>query len=238
MQQAETTADLSRDSAKVAEMFNRISRRYDLANSVLSFGIHHLWRRSLVRMVPKSQSLQVLDLCTGTGDLLPILKARFGTVTGADFSIGMLKAGEQRRIGNTKFDVVQATALKLPFRPESFDIVSVAFGVRNFEDLRSGLREIARVLKPGGNLLVLEFGQPKGIFGKLFKLYSTYIIPIIGGFLTGDRQAYEYLPKTSATFPCAKDFEIILKECGFVPQLSKPLTGGIAYAYCAQKKMG
>ncbi len=242
MERVQSSHQISKASTDVAEMFNRISHRYDLANSILSLGIHHFWRRALVNLLPPAKLMEVLDLCTGTGDLLPILAKRFASdsesVIGADFSQGMLKAGLSRRMktpASGNFPTIQATALNLPFNDNTFDLVSVAFGVRNFENLKAGLSEIQRVLKPGGTLLVLEFGQPKGIFGQTFKIYSKYLIPFIGGLLTGNRAAYEYLPKTSATFPCGVEFEKIMGECGLVAQKTRALTFGTAYAYSARK---
>ena len=222
------------EALTVQKMFSDIAPRYDLANSVLSFGIHHLWRRILVRMLPASQDKLVLDLCTGTGDLLPILKKRFGNVVGADFCLPMLQFARSKNEKST--EIMQADALCLPFKDQSFDIVTVAFGVRNFEDLEKGLREIQRVLKSDGKILVLEFGQPNSLFfGSLYSFYSKYLMPLIGGAISGNRKAYEYLPETASHFPCAEKFESILKSCGFTAARHKTLTGGIAYAYCAEK---
>lgn len=224
----------------VRAMFGKIAPRYDLTNSVLSFGIHGYWRRKLVELLaPRPNSSQcspalVLDLCTGTGDLLPLLRHRFGEVIGADFCLPMLQAGAKKKARG--FTLVQADALALPFRDQSFDIVTVAFGVRNFEDTHRGLREIARVLKPGGHLLVLEFGQPRGLFGALFRFYSRTVMPLIGGMLTGDREAYTYLPRTAGAFPCGEQFCGIVAECGFRAERADPLTGGIAYVYRAVKR--
>jgi demethylmenaquinone methyltransferase/2-methoxy-6-polyprenyl-1,4-benzoquinol methylase len=128
--------------------------------------------------------------------------------------------------------LMQADALQLPYADASFDIVTVAFGVRNFERLSDGLQEIRRVLKPGGTLLVLEFGQPRGaLFGALFRFYSRWCMPVIGGIVTGNRAAYEYLPATSSQFPCREAFVEILSRAGFSAPSWKGLTFGIAYIY-------
>ena len=226
----------SKRSSEVAEMFGRISRRYDLANTVLSLGVHHLWRRRLVRSIQQSATSAVLDLCTGTGDLLAPLRKRSGYVVGADFSFGMLKVGRERSKIGSSYELVQGTALSLPFADESFDAVTVAFGVRNFENLEVGLKEIRRILKLGGKILILEFGQPRGrLFGPFYRWYSAHVIPLLGGLITGQREPYLYLLKTSAEFPCGKDFNSILERCGFLPEISVPLTFGIAFRYVARK---
>ncbi len=219
----------------VQKMFASIAPRYDLANSVLSFGIHHIWRYTLTHMLPASKDKLVLDLCTGTGDLLPLLRKRFGTVIGADFCLPMLENAE-KKFPNNEYRLIQADALNMPFPDASFDIVSVAFGVRNFEQLEKGLLEISRILKPDGKLLVLEFGQPQNkIFAALYNFYSKHLMPLIGGLISGNKEAYQYLPQTAASFPCAGAFESILKTCGFSGAKTRPLTFGIAYAYLADK---
>ncbi|MCO6430447.1 MAG: bifunctional demethylmenaquinone methyltransferase/2-methoxy-6-polyprenyl-1,4-benzoquinol methylase UbiE [Deltaproteobacteria bacterium] len=224
---------MSADS--VREMFSSIAGRYDLANSVLSMGIHHSWRRKLISVVPADPSLSALDLCTGTGDLLPLLMERFGKVTGADFCLPMLEIARQKPSCKGA-SIVQADALNLPFADGSFDIVTVAFGVRNFADLDRGLAEIWRVLKPGGSMLILEFGQPKNrLFGWLYNCYCRYLMPLIGGALTGNRAAYQYLPETAKNFPCRQEFIAILERHGFQQCSFQSLTGGIAYCYQARK---
>lgn len=223
---------------EVQAMFGSIAHRYDLTNSVLSMGIHHLWRRKLVRMIPKSPQGLALDLCSGTGDLIPLLESRFGRVVGGDFCFPMLSNGRNKFARQIKPmpRFVQSDALRLPFPDKTFDVVSVAFGVRNLENLPAGLREILRVLKPGGRLLVLEFGQPRGLFfAPIFRLYSRFLMPLIGGVLTGNRHAYTYLPETSKQFPCGEAFVAKLDEAGFINRTFAALTGGIAFAYaCAR----
>lgn len=223
------------ESKTVQNMFASIAEKYDLTNSVLSLGIHHAWRRALLSFLPRSQDKKVLDVCTGTGDLMPLLKTRFGSVTGVDFCLPMLKKACEKEI-NRQGPLIQGDALKLPFADASFDIASVAFGVRNFEDVERGLRELKRVIRPGGALLILDFGQPwlPG-FRTVFNLYSKYIMPSIGGFLTGNKEAYVYLPKTSKEFPCGDKFLNILHDIGYANASFKSLSCGIAYAYVAYK---
>ena len=177
-------------------------------------------------MLPRGE--RALDLCTGSGDLLPMLSSKYPYVVGGDFSHSMLLHGRSK--GN--FTLAQSDALFLPFKNDSFDVVTVAFGVRNFEDLGKGLREINRVLRRGGTILVLEFGQPyvPG-FSLLFRIYSKWIMPTLGGLISGNKKAYEYLPKTSAAFPCGDSFEKILRAEGYGVEEAKALTGGIAYLY-------
>lgn len=225
----------SKASHVVRSMFGSIAHRYDLTNSVLSCGMHFLWRRELVRQTPRSQ--RILDLCTGTADLLIPLSQRSELVVGADFCRPMLEAGRMKikKSATLEGGLVQGDALSLPFAPATFDVVTVAFGIRNFEDLNAGLTEIKRILKDQGTLLVLEFGQPSGfLLSLLFRIYSAYLIPIIGGLLTGNRKAYSYLPETSAQFPCGNELVERLVQCGFSCSSVRPLSGGIAYLYRAR----
>jgi len=218
-------------SAEVQSMFGSIARRYDITNSVLSMGVHRLWKKMVSARVPRDG--KVLDLCTGTGDLLPLLAERCKEVVGGDFCEPMLDIARERY---PKIKLVQCDALNLPFENDSFDAVTVAFGVRNLESLDKGLREMNRVLKPGGTLVVLEFGQPTfPVWRQIYQLYSRFIMPTIGGLLTGNRAAYEYLPQTAAKFPCAGDFAHRMEEAGFSRTRYLSLTGGIAYIYDGKK---
>lgn len=224
--------------SEVRQMFGSIAHRYDLANSVLSFGTHHCWRRSLVRLAPERQNGVALDLCTGTGDLVPLLERRFGSCIGVDFCFPMMFEGKKKfsLSGFLPPRFVQGDALQLPFADRTIDVLSVAFGVRNLENLEAGLAEMRRVLKPGGHLLILEFGQPRNpIFGALFGFYSRYIMPLIGGLLTGNRAAYTYLPRTSRSFPCGEAFKEILNAAGYEHVRFQPLSLGIAYQYHATR---
>ena len=217
----------------VQRMFGDIAVRYDLTNTVLSCGIHHLWKRLVALRVPSGHG-PVLDLCTGTGDLLPLLERRCSQVIGGDFCFPMLERGRAR--GLFAAPLVQCDALRLPFAAETFGAITVAFGVRNLEDLGRGLAEMRRVLKPGGRLVVLEFGQPSWApFRAVYDWYSRRLMPLIGGFLTGNRAAYSYLPETAKHFPCGSAFEARLRESGLVPIETTPLTGGIAYMYVAER---
>ncbi|MGA1190656.1 MAG: ubiquinone/menaquinone biosynthesis methyltransferase [Bdellovibrionota bacterium] len=219
---------------EVQEMFGSIAERYDIANSCLSLGIHKWWRRQLSRAWRRlSVSGPILDLCSGTGDILFELEKTFPHCIGADFCLPMLEQGKKRKESST---FLQADALKLPFLDETFALITVSFGVRNLEKLELGLQEMFRVLKPGGHLLVMEFGQPRNrAWRALFSLYSFQIMPFLGGLLTGNRAAYEYLPRTSQKFPCGKAFIDQLKVAGFSSCTAQSLSGGVAYIYYGQK---
>ncbi len=209
-------------------MFSSIAKRYEMANSVLSLGIDKLWRKKLISILPDKTDSNVLDLCTGTGDLLKPLGKKFKNVIGVDFCFPMIKEG--KRYTN---NLAQGDALSLPFKNETFDLVTVAFGVRNFENLTKGLSEINRVLKPDGKLFILEFGSPKGFFGYVYRLYSKVFLPFIGGLVTGNQEAYKYLEKTSSEFPYNEVFLEYLEKAKF--NFTKPvkLTFGVAYIYRA-----
>lgn len=223
-------------STQVRQMFSQIAPRYDLANEVLSFGVHRLWRRAAVRLAGAAPGLSVLDCATGTGELALAFKRAVGSsgrVVGTDFCAEMLAAAaaKGKRVGQeVQLELADATAL--PFADGIFDIASIAFGIRNVDDPIACLREMARVTRPGGRIAILEFGQPRGSFGALFRLYSRTAMPFIGGLLTGDRAAYEYLPRTAAAFPAGERFLALMDEADvFCDRAATPLTFGTAYVY-------
>lgn len=223
-------------STHVREMFSHIAPRYDLANEVLSLGVHRLWRRAAIRLSGAVPGSAVLDCATGTGDLAIAFKRAVGSqghVIGTDFCPEMLATApaKSRRSGlEVQFEVADATAL--PYVARSFDIASIAFGIRNVDDPLTCLREMGRVTKAGGRVVVLEFGQPRGLFGSMFRVYSRTVMPWIGGLLTGDRAAYRYLPRTAAAFPSGERFLSVMSEAGvFEHCTATPLTFGTAYVY-------
>ena len=220
---------------QVRAMFSSIASRYDLANSVLSFGLHHWWKRRLLAHLSEAQEGVVLDLCTGTADLIPLISRRTSSqVVGVDFCLPMLRQGKGKLPAGTC--LVHGDGLSLPIQSDSVTAVTVAFGVRNFEDLSAGLQEIRRVLVSGGRLLILEFGQPQVAWWRsLYQFYSAHLLPRIGAMITGNAFAYEYLPETSAAFPCQERFVQILAQEGFQEISYRSFLGGICYSYFAEK---
>ncbi|KFA88636.1 bifunctional demethylmenaquinone methyltransferase/2-methoxy-6-polyprenyl-1,4-benzoquinol methylase UbiE [Archangium violaceum] len=223
-------------SAEVQRMFSSIATRYDVTNEVLSLGIHRLWRRAAVRLSGAREGSAVLDCATGTGDLALAFKRKVGAsgrVVGTDFCKEMLDhapAKAAREGLPVEFQV--ADAMALPFADASFDVASIAFGIRNVDDPVKCLKEMARVVRPGGRVVVLEFGQPTGLFGGLFRLYSKVIMPTIGGLLTGNRAAYEYLPRTSAAFPAGEKFLSLMEQSdSYKERVAHPMTFGTSYVY-------
>jgi demethylmenaquinone methyltransferase/2-methoxy-6-polyprenyl-1,4-benzoquinol methylase len=227
-------------SATVRTMFASIARRYDRANQVLSFGLHHRWRRVAVARSGARIGDRVLDCATGTGDLAMEFRRAVGArgeVVGTDFCEEMLSfapAKAERAGLPVRFEV--ADVLALPYADRSFDVASIAFGIRNVDDPERGMRELARVVRPGGRVVVLEFGQPGGaLFGPLYRLYSRRILPRLGGWLTGDRAAYEYLDRTSSSFPAGEAFASLMRETGAFSAVSvHSLTGGVAFVYVGE----
>jgi demethylmenaquinone methyltransferase/2-methoxy-6-polyprenyl-1,4-benzoquinol methylase len=223
-------------SAEVREMFASIARRYDTANEVLSLGVHRGWRRAAVRISEAAPGQRVLDCATGTGDLALEFKRAVGPsgeVIGTDFCAEMLEPAPAKAAkAGLEVQFAVADVLALPYPEASFDVASIAFGIRNVDDPVRGLREMARVVKPGGSVIVLEFGQPRGPFGALFRAYSRGVMPVVGGLLTGNRAAYEYLPRTAAAFPAGDRFLALMQEAGtFSRTEAHPLTFGTAYVY-------
>lgn len=225
---------------QVTEMFDKVSSNYDVLNRVLTFGIDISWRKHVVALVKEGKAKKVLDIATGTGDLaIMMAKANIDDVTGLDISPGMLNIGIQKVKDeglNGKVNMVIGDSEKLPFDEGTFDAITVAFGVRNFENLELGLQEILRVLKPKGSLTVLETSQPTGFPVKQgFQFYSKYVIPTIGKLFSKDKNAYDYLPESAAAFPYGEAFNNILLKTGFNSSKVYPQTLGVATIYHAIK---
>ncbi len=226
---------------QIREMFDDISPRYDFLNHLLSANIDKRWRNKVVKILNRFDSASILDVATGTGDLaiLEAQKTRAKKITGLDLSPKMLEVGREKvkKAGlESRIEMLVGDAENMPFDANSFDAATVAFGVRNFQDLRKGLSEIKRVLKPGGILVVLEFSQPEKFpFKQFYGFYSKTLLPVLGKIFSGNRDAYTYLPRSVEVFPYGKDFENILKETGLNPLQTEEQMWGIATIYVAQK---
>lgn len=222
---------------KIRNMFSKVAANYDRANSVLSVGIHHLWRRKLVKLTDVKIGAKVLDCATGTGDLAIAFKKAVGPsgyVMGTDFCAEMmLTAPKKSGAKNLNIDFEQADVTKLQYPDRSFDVCSISFGIRNVHDPVLALKEMARVVKPGGVVMVLEFGQVDlPIVGPLYNWYSQKVLPVIGGMVTGQADAYKYLQTSSAAFPCKKDFLSLMDQSGSFSSFEyHSLSLGIAYIY-------
>lgn len=224
---------------QVAEMFNNIAFRYDFLNSLLSLGIHKGWRKKAVNILKDKKAKLILDVASGTGDFaIEALKSGADKVTGVDISEGMLNVGIEKikKLGlSDKIEMKVADAENLPFANDHFDAITVGFGVRNFENLEKGLKDMLRVLKPGGTLVIIEFSKPSGLFSYIYKVYFKYITPAIGKVFSKDNRAYSYLPESVEAFPFGKDLTAILTACGYKNASYKALTFGVAMIYMAEK---
>lgn len=223
-------------SEKVRSMFADIAGDYDRVNTVLSFGVHHAWRSKTIAESKAKAGDRVLDCATGTGDLAIEFKkavGKEGYVLGTDFCAPMIEPAPAKAAKKgLEIDFEVADAMDLPYEDDSFDIASISFGIRNVDDPVIALQEMARVVKPGGRVVVLEFGQPKGLLKFPYEMYSQHIMPAVGGLLSGNREAYTYLPRTSATFPAGKNFLKLMEQSeSFSEYHDVKLTGGIAYVY-------
>lgn len=228
-------------SEQVHQMFSQIAPKYDATNDVLSMGVHRLWRRVAVRLSGAKAGDAVLDCATGTGDLALAFKRAVGpsgSVLGTDFNADMLSFAPKKAQDaglEVKFEV--ADAMKLPYEDARFNVASISFGIRNVDDPKVCVGELARVVKPGGRVVVLEFGQPGGLFGAFFRFYAKHVMPLLGQLLTGSRAAYEYLPRTMAAFPAGERFVAMMNDSGrYAKAEAHPLLWGLAYVYVGTVK--
>ena len=226
---------------QVAGMFDQIAFRYDFLNRFLSGGIDIYWRKRAIKELAALQPKKILDVATGTGDVA-IMTWKFlkpETIIGIDISEGMLQLGRQKVANlllNKQIELVQGDSEAINFPDNTFDAITVAFGVRNFEDLRKGLGEMKRVLKPGGKLVVLEFSKPKQfVFKGFYNLYMRIVTPGIGKLVSKNREAYQYLNDSVQKFPEGNDFITIMNTIGYTATYFKKLTGGICTIYCGSK---
>lgn len=227
---------------QVAQMFNNIAPKYDFLNHILSLNIDKIWRNKTIKLLKKQKALQILDVATGTGDLAINLyqKLQPDKVTGIDISTGMLKIGNEKlkklNLLN-KIELLEGDSEKINFPDNTFDAVTVAFGVRNFENLSTGLYEMNRVVKPGGSAVILEFSKPENFPVKqIYNFYFKNILPFIGKIFSKDNSAYTYLPESVNNFPYGKKFISVFKQAGFTNIRYKKLSFGIAAIYKGEKK--
>lgn len=232
-------------ASQVRRMFDRIAPSYDFMNRAMTLGIDRLWRRKAVRMLASGPHADILDVATGTGDLALLLarSLRPATVTGIDLSEGMLEVARRKASADTgaaasgtKMTFLAADCLHLPMPDGTYDIVTAAYGVRNFEHLLRGYREMYRVLRPGGTLCVIELSTPTSPLVKpLYRFYTRHIIPLAGRIVSRDVRAYSYLPESIAAVPQGESMLALMREAGFSATEHHPLTFGVCTIYIARK---
>ena len=234
-----TTEPLNKSPDRIAGMFDAIAPRYDLLNRLLSAGIDRRWRARAIASLQLTGRESVIDVCTGTADVALEARAQAARILGVDFAGAMLALGLQkvRRAGaERRITLVRGDAMRLPVADKSADAVTVAFGIRNVQRPEVGCAEMARVLRPGGRLAILEFGMPRipGL-AALYRWYFSRVLPFIGRRISGHTGAYTYLPASVGTFPPPAEFMTILRQAGFAQIRADPLTFGIVYLYTAVK---
>lgn len=226
---------------QVAQMFNNISENYDGLNRMISFGTDVKWRKRVVKIIGDSSPEKVLDIATGTGDLaINIAKNTSAkNIIGLDISEGMLSVGKQKIAKQTlddKIEMVLGDSESIPYESNSFDAITVAFGIRNFEHLDKGLTEILRVLKPNGTFVILETSVPtKWLYRQFYKFHGKYVLPFLGKLFSKEQSAYAYLSESASKFPHGEKLNNILQKNGFKDVENKPQTFGVATIYTATK---
>jgi demethylmenaquinone methyltransferase/2-methoxy-6-polyprenyl-1,4-benzoquinol methylase len=226
---------------QVAQMFDTISGNYDGLNRVISFGIDVKWRKKVLNLVADKNPKTILDIATGTGDLALLMTQTNATkIIGLDISAGMLEVGrkkiEEKKL-DSKIEMVLGDSENIPYEDATFDAVTVAFGVRNFETLEKGLAEILRVLRPGGIFVILETSVPEKFpYKQGYQFYSRNILPLIGKMFSKDDSAYQYLSDSASVFPYGEALNNILRKIGFIEVSALPQTYGVATIYAASKK--
>lgn len=225
---------------QVAQMFDNIAGRYDFLNHFFSLGIDVLWRRKAIRLLRPSQPKKILDIATGTGDFaFEALSLKPEQVVGVDISAGMIAVGQEKVKKRKRSDLIElkiGDSEQLEFPDQSFDAITVGFGVRNFENLEKGLSEMVRVLKPRGQAAILEFSKPRAFpIKQVYFFYFKHLMPLIGRIVSKDDSAYTYLPQSVMAFPEGQAFVDIALQSGFSKCKRHPVSGGIATIYLAEK---
>ena len=225
---------------QVTQMFDTISTNYDGLNRVISLGIDVKWRKKVVKIVGENHPKQILDIATGTGDLAMMMaNLNPDKIIGLDISAGMLEVGKQKINKanlSKKIDMIVGDSEEMPFENDTFDAITVSFGVRNFANLDKGIKEIARVLKPTGVLVILETSNPTNFpFKQGYKFYTNFILPLVGKLFSKDKVAYTYLSESANSFPFGEVFNNILRKNGFSDVTHHPVTFGVATIYTARK---
>ncbi len=234
-------ADSRSKSQQVKEMFDNIAPAYDFMNRAMTFGIDRIWRRKAVDMLRRRPHGRILDVATGTGDLAMLLARRTDAtnISGIDLSEGMIAIGKEKiaRAGlDRRITLTAGDCLSLPFADETFDAVTVAYGVRNFENLTKGYSEMLRVLRRGGSITVIELSTPASpLIRPLYRLYTRHIIPAVGRMISKDVRAYSYLPESIAAVPQRSEMTALMTQAGFTEAAYRSLTFGTCMIYTAIK---
>lgn len=228
-------------AAGVRALFAAIAPRYDLLNDLQSFGLHRLWKRALVRLAGARPGLTALDVCCGTGDLSRALARRGASVLGLDFCLPMLRLAAKRRRGGApppgRLRFLLGDAERIPCRGEAFDVVCAGYGLRNLSDWRLGLREMVRVAKPGGRILILDFGRPKGGARRAAgEAYLRHVLPVLGRLVAGDAEAYAYLFESLQPYPEPRRLEAVMRELGLENVRTDRRAGGMTAIHSALKR--
>ncbi len=226
---------------QVEQMFDTISGNYDGLNRVISFGIDAKWKKKILKIIASKNPNKILDIATGTGDMAILMsQTNAAKIIGLDISAGMLEVGRKKIEAKNlteKIEMIQGDSENLPFENDSFDAITVAYGIRNFEHLEKGLSEILRVLKPNGTFIILETSNPtKTPYKQFYSFYTKNILPLIGRIFSKDNAAYGYLSESASVFPYGEALNNILRKIGFIEVADQPQTFGVATIYSASKK--
>lgn len=226
---------------QVEQMFDTISGNYDGLNRVISFGIDAKWKKKILKIIASKNPEKILDIATGTGDMAILMsQTNAAKIIGLDISAGMLEVGRKKIAAKNlteKIEMIQGDSENLPFENDSFDAITVAYGIRNFEHLEKGLSEILRVLKPNGTFMILETSNPtKAPYKQFYSFYTKNILPLIGRIFSKDNAAYGYLSESASVFPYGEALNNILRKIGFIEVADQPQTFGVATIYSASKK--